>query len=169
MSFEGIDIRESGDKLLFDALLQDLAKSPVTTGTTSLYLYELQADGSLKSYDFDDDTFKATALTTETASMTHRTGNNGTTNTGLWTYALTTVTGFTPGGIYYARVKHGTEEVDDFRKFQYGGLARLGPHSKSIKTIATGHLVWYDEDGATELVEMAPSEDSGEITVAPMV
>lgn len=120
---KGIDVRATSSELLLRAFLQDSAGAIVTTGPTSLYLYELQmSDGSLKSYDFNDNTFKATALTTETASMTHRTGNNSTTNTGIWTYRLDTLPGFTAGNIYLARVKNaGASPTDQVREFQYGG------------------------------------------------
>lgn len=121
MSFRGVDIRETGDRLLFRALLQDSAGAIVTSGTTSLRLYELQSDGTLKSYDFNDNTFKTGALTTETASMTHRTGNNSTTNTGIFTYALTTLSGFTAGNIYIAHVTNtGAAPAVQAREFQFG-------------------------------------------------
>lgn len=78
-------------------------------------------DGSLKSYDFNDNTFKTSALTTETASMTHRTGNNATTNTGIWTYRLATLTGFTAGNIYFVLVNNtGANPSDSTREFQFG-------------------------------------------------
>jgi hypothetical protein len=121
--YKGIDVRQSGSRLIFRASLKDSAGAKVTTGTTSLYLYELQDDGTLKSYDFNDNTFKTTALTTETASMTHRTGNNATTNTGIWTYALTTVSGVTLGAVYFAVVSNtGASPPQQEREFQYGSL-----------------------------------------------
>jgi hypothetical protein len=119
---QGVDVRATPNRLIFRALLQNSAGALVTAGTTSLYLYEVQDDASLKSYDFNSNTFKSTALTTETASMTHRQGNNSTTDTGLWTYALTTVSGFTATAIYLARVKNtGASPFDQVREFQFGG------------------------------------------------
>lgn len=121
MSFPGIDVRGTTDRLVFRALLQDSAGVIVTTGTTTLKLYELQLDGTVKSYDFADNTFKSTALTTETLAMTHRTGNNGTTSTGVWTVALATLTGFTPGNIYLASVNNtGASPTIQVREFQFG-------------------------------------------------
>lgn len=119
---KGIDIRATTSELLFRAFLQDSAGALVTSGTTSFYLYELQmSDGSLKSYDFNDNTFKTTALTTETTSGTHQKGNNNTTNTGYWTARLATLTGFTKGNIYAARVKNtGASPTDQMREFQWG-------------------------------------------------
>lgn len=119
---KGIDIRATTSELLFRTFLQDNTGAKIVSGTTSLSLYELQmSDGTLKSYDFNDNTFKATALTTETASMTHRTGNNGGTNTGLWTYRLATLTGFTAGNVYFASVNNtGASPIDQVREFQFG-------------------------------------------------
>lgn len=122
MSFRGIDVRETGDRLIYRVLLQDSDGALVTTGTTTLKLYELQNDGTLLSYDFDDNTFKSGALTTETQTLTHRQGNNSTTNTGLWTWAQTTLTGFTPGSIYFAMSNNsGATPTDQIREFQFGG------------------------------------------------
>lgn len=121
ITFRGVDVRETSDRLLFRAFLQDSAGALVTSGTTTLKLYELQSDGTLLSYDFDDDTFKAGALTTETLAMTHRQGNNSTTNTGLWTVAQTTVTGFSLGSLYLAMVNNsGASPTDQMREFQFG-------------------------------------------------
>jgi hypothetical protein len=119
--FKGLDVRQTGNQLVFRTFLQDGSGAIVTSGTTNLYIYELQSDGTLKSYDFNDNTFKTTALTTEVQAMTHRTGNNAGTNTGIWTYALSTLTGFTNGGMYFARVKNtGASPTDQVREFQYG-------------------------------------------------
>ena len=118
---KGIDVRRTGGTLVFRALLQDSTGAIVTSGTTTLYLYELQSDGTIKSYDFNDNTFKATALTTETLAMTHRKGNNATTNTGLWTATLATLTGFTVGAVYFVEVNNtGASPANQVREFQYG-------------------------------------------------
>jgi hypothetical protein len=128
---KGIDVRQSTGRLLFRVLLQDSAGAVVTTGTTNLKLYELQDDGTLKSYDFNDNTFKTTVLTTENLALTHRTGNNATTNTGLWTKELTTLTGFTRGAVYFAHVSNtGAFPVVQAREFQFGGIdAEVPPDS----------------------------------------
>ena len=140
MSFSGIDIRRSGGSLIFRSFLQD-GNSPVgkvTSGTTALSLYELQSDGSLKSYDFSSNTFKTTTLTTATLSLTHQTGNNATVNTGVWTGVLTTLTGFTIGNVYFAAIDNsGASPPDQMREFQYGG--------------ADGDLA-LDSSGRTDLV-----------------
>jgi hypothetical protein len=118
--FKGIDVRQIGTALVFRSLLQS-GSALVTTGTTSLYLYELQSDSTLLSYDFSSNTFKSTALTTETLAMTHKQGNNSTTNTGFWSASLATLTGFTIGAVYLARVVNSlATPTDQIREFQYG-------------------------------------------------
>lgn len=120
-TFKGIDIRQSGDRIIIRASLKDSSGVKVTAAPTVMTLYEVQNDGSFKSYDFNDNTFKTGALTTPTLALTHRTGNNATTNTGIWSVAITTVTGFTRGNLYIAQVNNaGASPVDQEREFQYG-------------------------------------------------
>jgi len=120
-SQKGIDVRQTGTALTFRAFLQTSAGARLGTGTTTLELLEIQSDGTVKSYDFNDNTFKTTALTTPTLALTHRPSNNATTTTGLWTVVLGTVSGFTVGGIYIAIVKNtGASPEDQAREFQYG-------------------------------------------------
>jgi hypothetical protein len=130
MAFQGIDIRQTGDRIVFRASLKDLNGAIITTGTANLRVYELQSDGSLKSYDFSSNTFKTLALTTESQALTHRTGNNGATNTGVWTYALTTLTGFTAGNLYIAKVLHASSlPLEQEREFQFGVSSVFDPFS----------------------------------------
>lgn len=148
--FSGIDVRQIDSRLLFRAYLQDANGNDVTSGTTSLYLYELQDDGTLKSYDFNDNTFKTTALTTETTALTHRTGNNSTTNTGVWTAALTTLTGFTVGGIYLAKVTNtGAAPPGQVREFQFG--SEQGNPPAVFGSVSDGAPATGDFDGAAGL------------------
>lgn len=151
MAFQGIDIRGTGDRLLFRALLLASDGTFITGSTTNLKLYELQSDGTVKSYDWNDNTFKTTALTTANQAMTHRIGNNSTTDTGLWTFALTTLTGFTVGNIYFASVNNSTATpANQVREFQYGNgegdltvtAARLNVNIKAI------------DDGTTEAARL---------------
>ncbi len=119
--FKGLLCHQTGNELLFTVGQQDAAGALVTGGTTSLYVYELQSDGTIKSYDWNDNTFKTTTLTTETVSMVHQTGNNGATNTGYWTYALATLTGFTTGAIYTVlTLNTGAAPQYQWYEFQYG-------------------------------------------------
>ena len=121
--FKGIDVKQTavgGGLLLFD-VFETSSGAVLATGTTTLEIYELQSNGSLNSYDFSSNSFKSTALTTATASMTAQSGNNSTTTTGIWTYAISTLTGFTIGAIYYAVARNsGADAPVQVRKFQYG-------------------------------------------------
>lgn len=128
MAFQGIDIRQTGDRIVFRAYLTDSNGAILATGTTNLRLYEVQSDGTIKSYDFNDNTFKTTALTTQNQAMTHRAGNNGSTNTGLWTYALTTLSGFTAGSLIIAQVTNtGASPATQSREFQFGVSSAFNP------------------------------------------
>lgn len=119
--FKGIDIRQTGSELVFRALLQNSSGALVTTGTVNFYLMELQSDGTIKTYDFSTNTFASTTVTTEALAGTYRKSNNGATDTGLWTAALATLTGFTNGAIYFLRCNCSTAfPTDIIREFQYG-------------------------------------------------
>lgn len=166
VSERGIDIKQSaGGQLVFEVGLDDSTGSMVTSGTTSLYLYELQSDGTLKSYDFNDNTFKTTALTTETVNMTHRKGNNGNTNTGIWTYSLGTLSGFTIGAIYISLIVNtGANPVNNRRKFQYGSGQEGSNHKKnqalsSFEFMMTDSTVHNPATGKT--VSVTRSIDGG--------
>jgi hypothetical protein len=143
MSFKGIDVRATGDRIVVRALLLDSSGAKVTTGSASLYLYELQQDGSLKSFDFRDKMFKTVACAQETLALAHQTGNGGGTNTGIWTAAFEVEqqlessssgesassesspadeTPLTPGSVLIARVNHASASPAwQAREFQYGG------------------------------------------------
>jgi len=127
---KGIDVRQTtiggAGALVFRASLKNSAGTKVTTGTINLFLYQLMADGTLQQYDFHAgyNTFSAAAPNTASAAMNYQKPNGQ--DSGIWTYALTTLTGFTQGGIYIAQVsdQSGTPTavpVDQEREFQYGG------------------------------------------------
>lgn len=119
---KGIDVRQTSGQIVFRASLKDSAGAKLIAGTTNLSIYELQADGTLKTYDFADNTFKVTAITTEVLAMTVRKGNNNTTDLGLWTVSLATLTGFTANAIYIAIVSNvGASPPQQEREFQFGG------------------------------------------------
>lgn len=121
MAFKGIDIRQSNDRLIFRASIKDSTGAKVTTGVASIKLYELQSDATLRTYDFNDNTFKATATTTGSGLPTHRQSHNSTHDTGIWTYGLTTLTGFTRGNIYFAEIFHPSAyPTSQEREFQFG-------------------------------------------------
>lgn len=120
---KGIDVRATFSELIFRALLEDSSGNLVTSGTTLLRLYEIQyGDGSLKGYDFATNVFTTAALQTETENMLAQVSNNGNTATGIWTYRLATLTGFTPGNIYIAHITNTAAfPVVQAREFQFGG------------------------------------------------
>ena len=118
---QGIDVRQTSGRLQFRALLLDSAGAVVNSGTTNLRLYELQDGGTLFSYDWNDNTFKSGALTTENQAMTHRQGNNNTTDTGIWTFDETDLGDFVVGGVYFAWITNaGASPPVQVREFQFG-------------------------------------------------
>ena len=123
MAFGGINVLKSGDRIVTTFDFYDDVGSLVTAGTGTYRIFELQSDGTLKSYDFNDNTFKTTALTTATASLTQRTGNNSTYNTGVWSASLTTLTGFTSGNIYLFVGENTNATPGAIKKWaQFGGI-----------------------------------------------
>ena len=136
MAYRGIDVREGSDRLIFRASLKDSDGARVVSGTTNLRLGKLHSDGTLLSYDFSDNTFKAGALTTAVVAMTHQTLNNATVNTGLWTYALTTLTGFAAGDVIVAIVENsGALPAEQEREFQFGsGVLAVNDDGAAIPT-----------------------------------
>lgn len=179
MGFGGIDIRQSGDRLILRAFLQDGDGEIVTTGSAVLRLYELQHDGSLKSYDFADHQFKTAAVTTEESAMTHQAGNGGGRDTGLWSGVLDTLSGFSCGGLYLAVIAHDQAFPGQrCREFQFGGtegdldpaelhLCKAALVNKRQHTIDTGVDRIYDDDGTTVLRTMTPSETDGIVAIDP--
>lgn len=167
MAFRGIDVRQSSgggaDRLVFRFSLKDSSGAKVTSGTTTLALYELQSDGTLKSYDFSDDTFKTTALTTATLSLTHRTGNNGSVSTGVWTGSLTTLTGFTAGNVYLGQVNNSSASPpDQERQFQYGG-------SQGDLSVTAAGYVTLAAAGLDQISVSDPGAPAGQTTLAKML
>lgn len=118
----GITVKKIADPLVLTRLEVDALGAIISTGTTTVRIVEVQNDGTLKGFDFNDNTFKTTALTTATASMTHRTTNNSTFSTGIWTYVVSTTTGFTVGKTYIAYMSAATAiPIIDCEVFQWGG------------------------------------------------
>lgn len=158
MAFKGIDVRATGDRIIFDAFLVDNTGAPLGTGTTNLSIAEVQSDGTLRSYDFNDNTFKTGALTTENQAMTHRPTNNATVTSGIWTHALTTLTGFTAGGMYLFRVRNSTAVPENqWRKFQFG-------HEQGDLTVTAGLLNVNEE--AIDADTTAPTRLVAALTTA---
>lgn len=135
--FKGLNAYQTGAAVVFRAALT-ASGAALSTGTTNLNLFELQSDGSLKTYDFADNTFKTTAVTTFNQAMTERAVNNATVHTGIWSFALSTLTGFTTGAVYLWQVGNSlADSVLSTRSFQYGGAEG----DLVVTSIATGQSV----------------------------
>lgn len=120
MNAFGIDIR-GGSGLLVRTFLQKSDGTILTSGNSNVYIEEYQNDGTFKSYDFNDKTFKTGALTTPYAALTHRKGNNGTRDTGIWTYMHANTSGFTEGNIYVIQTSSDYASPQwQSRELQYG-------------------------------------------------
>lgn len=80
--------------------------SKITSGTVTLRIYELQSDGTLHQFDFDDNTFKDDNWTTPSGSLTHQSIGSGTdiNDTGLWTGSID-ATDFNDDTLYYFEVE----------------------------------------------------------------
>lgn len=138
----GIDVRNVASRLLFRVFLVDALQSLVSSGNVTLSLFELQDDGTLKTFDFNDNTFKTTTVTTYSVAMTNRTANNGVQPTGIWTYALTTVSGFTNGAIYFAQV-YSEQAANHYqtREFQYAGSIPANVLQSQDKSVTPSGVV----------------------------
>ncbi len=124
LAAKGIDVRQSSGQLVFRASLKNSGGTKVTSGTIRLFLYALQSDASLQQYDFSNNTFSSSSPTTAYVALSYQKPNGQ--DSGIWTYALSTLTGFIGGGIYIAQVSDQTGTptavpVDQEREFQFGG------------------------------------------------
>lgn len=121
IGFKGVDVRQDGSLLLFRGFFQNSSGALIVSGTTTLRIYELQSDGALKTYDFSTNAFTTGTPTTALENMNYEKSTNGTIDTGIWTYALGTTTGFTAQGIYFAHTTNsGAFPTDQMREFQFG-------------------------------------------------
>jgi hypothetical protein len=108
--------------------------------------------------------------------MTHRTGDNGTLDTGVWTYLLSAVSGFTAGNLYYVMITHASASpLYRHQKFQFAGggapdqlhLVEQALTGYLTHVVATGVDEVLDTDGVTVLRTLTPSEAAGVITRTP--
>lgn len=128
MASGGIDVRMSSNagasQLDFTCAIDDGADPPAaqSAGTCTMMLAEVQDDMTLHTFDFSDNNFKSGAITTLTASVTHRTLNNGGTNSGVWTARVQTLTNFEINRQYLVFFDHSTRgRIWD--RFIYGAVA----------------------------------------------
>lgn len=123
---KGVLVRQTGTVIVFEAFCT-FTNSTTPSGTTNLNLFERQNDGTVKAYDWNSNTFVTPATNITTANfnkaMTQQTVtvNSTTYNTGIWTVALSTLTGFTTKATYYAVANNSAADVQwQPEKFQYG-------------------------------------------------
>jgi hypothetical protein len=118
----GIDVRKSGLPLLFRFRFEDSAGNPINAGSASLRIFEYQADGSLRGYDFASHAFVTGTPASPNLALTHQ-AVGALANTGIWTAVESTVTGFTVGAVYLLLVTapSGAAAPYQEREFQYGG------------------------------------------------
>jgi hypothetical protein len=118
----GIDVRKSGLPLLFRFRFEDSAGNPINAGSASLRIFEYQADGSLRGYDFTSHAFVVGTPASPNLALTHQ-AVGALANTGIWTAVEATVTGFTVGAVYLLLVTAPSGAVAPYqvREFQYGG------------------------------------------------
>lgn len=144
----GIDIRASGSSLIFEALLLNSTGALLATGTTNLYIWELQSNGTLKLFEWEAGanqfTFQ-TAVTTKFTAMSHQAVDS--LDSGLWTKAIATVTGFTVGNVYFFSVNNsGASPAWQMRMFQYGGGQEFSTIAKHPTNYIMGSSVQSNKD-----------------------
>lgn len=121
--FKGIDVAQTGYRVLSRASLKDVSGNAVTTGPTTYSVYEWQDDATIKTYDFNDGSFKAGAVGAAVATAFHRAANNGTLGTGLWSAVLSgnSLSGFTAGARYVTQFTNSAASpAQQEREWQYG-------------------------------------------------
>lgn len=129
MPYRGIDVREAGDRIVFRSLLAKPNGTPLSSGDTTLRLFELTGSGTLRSYDWASGAFvDSGSLAGPTGVMSHQRGDNGTFDTGLWTLSLAPPSGFSAGGIYLSVVQNALASPSmQAREFQYGDVEGGSP------------------------------------------
>ena len=119
--FKGQLIKQTGVPILFDQIILDSSGNAVTTGSAFLEIHEIQSDGTIKVFEWNNTnkyTFQTTGsvLTASSAVFAHQ-------KNGLWTYALsaTNASNFTVGAIYVWYINHSSGSPNQVsRRFQYG-------------------------------------------------
>jgi hypothetical protein len=137
--FSGIDHRQSGTALVLREALTLADGTAAVSGTATVRLFELQSDGTYKTFDFTSKTFTAGAVSgADTATMTHQQASNDTFDLGVWTYPITDLGGFTRGATYMMFAVHDSEDAPTIpREFVYGGAGDLSVTSAGKVDVAT--------------------------------
>jgi hypothetical protein len=112
---KGIDILQTDFEIVLRACLLNSNGSAVTTGTTQLYLFEVQDDGGLKHYDWYKNQFTSGTVTGTFVQAKQQSG------TGIWSYNLMNIGGFTNGAIYLAEFFNANATPSwQVQEFQFG-------------------------------------------------
>jgi hypothetical protein len=137
--FSGIDYRQSGTALVLREALQLADGSAAVSGTATVRLFEVQSDGTYKTFDFTNHTFTAGAVSgSDTATMTHQQGSNGSFDMGTWTYPIASLGGFTRGATYLQFSRHDSSDAPTIaREWVYGGPGDLTVTSAGKVTAGT--------------------------------
>jgi hypothetical protein len=120
---EGIDIkRGEGGAAVFPFGPLDSTGVPITEGDATVYLFEIQEDGSLYTLDFGDNTFKADSCAQPTSTASPQTA--GGMATGIFTFVLSEdmQTDFEHGKHYVLYATHESMTAPYRRWFQWGGV-----------------------------------------------
>lgn len=123
VGFKGGFCRQTGNEIVIGKVWRYTSGVLINVSGSATYIIgEEQSDGTMKWYDFNTNTFKASnqTLTTPTGSMTYRSANNGAIGTGLWTASISTLTGFTVGAVYFFLLTHTLTPISSEFFIQYG-------------------------------------------------
>jgi hypothetical protein len=136
LGIKGIDVKQTSKQLVIRTLLVDLNGNQVTSGNTLMSIYEVQSDGSIKTFDFNNNAFTTGSVVKSQANMVHRTTNNRTFNTGIWTYSLAQLQGFNVGSVYISQITNTNAfPAVQAKEFQYGDAQ--GDDGAFVKFIIT--------------------------------
>lgn len=120
----GIDVRATASGVLvLRASIKDLNGARINYGSGTLSILSLEADGSLRTFDFTSKTFITNTghVATPAVALVHQTYASGTA-AGLWTYALTGVENLVYGRTYLSVVNHiSGSPANQEREFMWGG------------------------------------------------
>lgn len=139
LASQGIDILATDGVRVHEFAWVDSSSNPVTTGTATYKIAEVQSDGTLKYFEFDAGINQYTFIVggTDSASLTHA-------GDGIWTAVVPSLTGFSEKGTYILIATHSVQGTQ-YRKFQHGGahgdmqVTNLGvPTGKALKVDVVG-------------------------------
>lgn len=149
LAAKGVDIRASSGQIVFRASLKDSTGANLSTGTTLLRIFSVQDNGNIFIYDWSINSFvtaKTVQPTQDYQTMVqqdYKDLSGATQHTGVWTYALSTLGGFTASGVYICQVTNsGATPASQEREIQFGNdqgdqVAQSGDSYPTVLTLAT--------------------------------